>query len=475
MELAGKRFLVLGLGESGLAMAKWLHRQGGVVRVADSRENPPNREALAAVAPEIEVVGGPFRAEMFDDADYIARSPGVPISTPALAAVAGKVPVIGELDLFIDALRDIDCGAKVLAITGSNGKTTTTALTAHLLNGVGISALACGNISPSMLDALMGGLDTGNLPQVHVLELSSFQLETGPLPGCAHARFHAATVLNLSADHLDRHADMAAYREAKLAVFHGARFHVVNRDSLLPGGFSLRGVEAPQAVWYYGCQARAADARIADDLPAQGLFVEENAIWLIGGAGRKRLIGLDEIPLKGMHNAINVAAALALCATLIVELEQLLPALKTFKGLPHRVEPVAEIDGVLYVDDSKGTNVGATLAAIEGMGKPVAIVLGGDGKGQDFTPLKAALDKHGRAVALIGKDKDAIAQAIGGGLPMNAFADLETAVRWLAAQARSGDCVLLSPACASWDMFRNYAHRAEVFVGAVRALAGGRG
>ena len=198
--------------------------------------------------------------------------------------------------------------------------------------------------------------------------------------------------------------------------------------------------------------------------------LREDALWL----GDERLIGLDELPLKGLHNAANAMAALALCATIGVSAAQVLPALKTFKGLAHRVEPVAELGGMLYVDDSKGTNVGATLAAIEGMGRKVAIVLGGDGKGQDFTPLKAALEQHGRAVALIGRDAAAIELAITGcGLPVQHFADMAGAVLWLAGQARSGDCVLLSPACASLDMYRNYAHRAEAFVAAVRKLEDG--
>lgn len=198
--------------------------------------------------------------------------------------------------------------------------------------------------------------------------------------------------------------------------------------------------------------------------------LKDGALWL----GQERLIALDELPLKGLHNAANVMAALALCAAIGVGAARVLPALKTFRGLAHRVEPVAEFGGVLYVDDSKGTNVGATLAAIEGMGRKVAIVLGGDGKGQDFSPLRGALAHHGRAVALIGRDAAAIEAAIAGcGLPLRHCADMESAVRWLAGQARAGDCVLLSPACASLDMYRNYAHRAEAFIAAVRKLEAG--
>lgn len=450
MELKGRRFLVIGLGESGLAMAKWLHRQGARVRVADSRENPPNQAALATSAPGAELVAGPFRTASFAGIDCIALSPGVPRSTPEIAAA--NLPVISEVDLFTDALVRYQPGAKVLAITGSNGKTTTTALTAHLLNGAGVSAVACGNISPALLDALMAALDAGQLPAAWVLELSSFQLET-----THHLNADGAAFLNLSEDHLDRHGDMAGYAAVKARIFQGSPVRVLNRDddwSLSMGGCGTGmvtfGLNPPPRASHYG--------------------LKDGALWL----GRERLIGLDALPLKGLHNAANVMAALALCAAIGVGAARVLPALQTFRGLAHRVEPVAELGGVLYVDDSKGTNVGATLAAIEGMGRKVAIVLGGDGKGQDFSPLKAALARHGRAVALIGQDGPAIAAALEGcGLPLRHCADMEGAVRWLAGQARAGDCVLLSPACASLDMYRNYAHRAEVFIAAVRKLEAG--
>ena len=451
MKLAEQRFLVVGLGESGLEMAKWLKRQGAVVRVADSRENPPNRAALAAFAPDIEVIAGPFRAETFEGVEAIALSPGVPKATPEIVAAAGKTPIVSEVDLFADAISVLAPESKVLAITGSNGKTTTTALTAHLLNGAGVEAVACGNISPSLLDALMAALDAGRLPQVWVLELSSFQLEI-----THRLAAHAATVLNVSEDHLDRYDSMDDYVQAKARVFQSpATLKVLNRDDERSLGL---GGDSPDVVTFS-----------LDPAPRAGHYgIERGAIYF----GKERLIGLDELPVKGLHNAANVMAALALCRAVGVDAGK--AALGTFKGLPHRVEPVAEIDGVLYVDDSKGTNVGATLAAIEGMERFVAIVLGGDGKGQDFAPLREALARHGRAVALIGRDGPLIREAIEGcGLPVESFSCLEDAVRWLAGQAQAGDCVLLSPACASWDMFRDYAHRAEVFVEVVRSLQGG--
>ena len=448
MELRGKRVLVVGLGESGLAMAKWLHRQGAVVRVADSRDNPPNVEALQAVAPAAELLVGAFSAEPFAWADLVALSPGVPKATPEIAAVAGKL--VSEIELFAAGVREQVPGAPIIAITGSNGKTTTTALTAHLLNGAGVPAIACGNISPSALDALMDAQDSGALPQVWVLELSSFQLET-----THHLHAAAATVLNLSEDHLDRYAgSLANYAAAKSRIFQGKGAMILNRDD----DWSMANGRCGRKMITFGLNPapRGVDYGFAD-----------GSIW----RGKEALVELADLQLSGLHNAANAMAALALCEAVGVAPQRLIAPLKTFKGLPHRVETVAEIDGVLYVDDSKGTNVGATLAAIEGMGRKVAIVLGGDGKGQDFSPLKPALEKHGRAVALIGRDAAAIGMALeGSGVPTRIVGDMDSAVRWLAAQAEVGDCVLLSPACASLDMYKNYAHRAQAFIDAVQGL-----
>jgi len=452
MTLQGKRALVVGLGESGLAMAKWLTREGASVRVVDSRDNPPGRDELRKVAPGASLICGEFEESDFEDVDFIALSPGVPKSTPAVANA--EAPVISEIELFALGLAEYAPHSKVLAITGSNGKTTTTALTAHLLNAAGVAAVACGNISPSALDALMAALDNAALPAVWVLELSSFQLETTYSLSSA-----AATLLNLSEDHLDRYeGSMARYAQAKSRIFRGALRRVLNRDddwSLGNGGCGRGmvtfGLDAPSRACDYGLK--------------RGVIYK----------GEEKLVSLKALPISGLHNAANVMAALALCEGVGVAPAELLAGLKTFHGLPHRVEKVAEKRGVVYVDDSKGTNVGATLAAIAGLGRPVAIVLGGDGKGQDFSPLQAALKKHGRAVALIGRDAEAIAKAIAGcGLPTERFADMTGAVAWLAGQAQSGDCVLLSPACASLDMYRNYAHRAEAFIAAVEQLSPGR-
>lgn len=449
MTLDGKQALVVGLGESGLAMAKWLTRQGASVRVVDSRPKPPNAEQLQKVAPNAQLICGPFEDASFEDVDFIALSPGVPLATPEIASA--MAPVISEIELFALGVCEYAPKSRIIAITGSNGKTTTTALAEHLLNEAGLIAVACGNISPSALDALMHAIDNEDLPDVWVLELSSFQLET------THSlNADAVTLLNLSEDHLDRYAgSMMLYAQAKARIFNGAGRRVLNRDdnySLANGGCGpgmvTFGLDAPTRSMDYGIQ--------------RGAIVK----------GKEKLVPLKSLPIAGLHNAANVMAALALCEAVGAEMPRLLYGLKSFRGLPHRVEKIAEKAGVVYFDDSKGTNVGATLAAIVGMGCPVAIVLGGDGKGQNFAPLKAALQAHGRAVALIGRDAELIAAAIAGcGLPTERCADMASAVRWLAAQAQTGDCVLLSPACASYDMYCNYAQRAEAFIAAVKDLA----
>lgn len=449
--LDDKKFLVLGLGESGLAMAKWLARQGAAVRVADSRENPPNAEALQLAVPEAELITGAFSSEIFAGIDVIALSPGVPATTPLL--VDAGLPIVSEIELFALGVYTRWKAPKIIAITGSNGKTTTTALTAHLLNSAGVPAIACGNISPSALDALMGYLDVAddNAPSpVWVLELSSFQLET-----TYSLNAGAATVLNVTEDHLDRYdGNLTIYAGAKARVFQGQGIMVLNRDD----DYSLGNAACLNRVMTFGL-----------DAPSRGVDygVVRKAIY----RGEVKLVTLKALPITGLHNAANVMASLALCASIGVEAERVLPGLKSFQGLPHRVEKVAEIANVLYVDDSKGTNVGATLAAVAGMGRPVAIILGGEGKGQNFSPLKPVLAKHGRAVALIGQDASIIESAIAGcGLPVQRCVDMDEAVKWLSAQAQSGDCVLLSPACASFDMYRDYERRAEAFVQAVKGL-----
>lgn len=450
MDLKGKLTLVLGLGQSGLAVARWLARQGATVRVADSRRLPPQVDALRCTVPEAVLFAGPFAPEALAGVDLITISPGVPLQEPLVQqALAQGMPVVSEIELFAWGLRQHSPQAQVIAITGSNGKTTTTALTGVLCRAAGRRTGVAGNIGPAALDALMGAIDGNDLPAIWVLELSSFQLEA------THTlQPDAATVLNISEDHLDRHADMDDYAASKARVFQGRGVQVLNRDDIR----SMAAARQGRTVVTFGLNPP----------PRQCDYgLEDGRIM----CGSDELIPLAELKLVGRHNAGNAMAALALCQAVGIDPHSVLPALATFRGLAHRVEWVAEINRVAYFDDSKGTNVGATLAALQGLGRQLAIILGGDGKGQDFAPLRGAIEQHARAVALIGRDASAIAAVLEGcSVPMRFCADMAEAVRWCAAQTQTGDAVLLSPACASMDMYRDYAHRAEAFVAAVRGI-----
>jgi len=444
----GKQALVVGLGESGFAMARWLHRQGASLRVVDTRDNPPAAEGLRMEVPQAVIeCGAQWRAEMCAGIDFVALSPGVDLfDLPPYSC-----PVYSEIDLFSWGVQSLAAGSKIIAVTGSNGKSTVVALTAHLLLYAGYSAVACGNISPSALDALMQAQDNGQMPQFWVLELSSFQLESTHTLAA-----DAATLLNASPDHLDRHrGDFATYLAAKMRIFNGAGAVVSNRDD--QNSSSVQSDRQVEVSFGIGKPPRVSDFGLVDD-----------AIW----QGERCLLQIDEIRLQGLHNAINVMAALALCSVFDVRATQVLPDLRNYKGLPHRVEWVRTLDETIYINDSKGTNVGAAMAAISGLRRPAAVILGGDGKGQDFTPLVPVLTEHGRAVALIGRDAGLIEAAIEPcALPCKRCADMPEAVSWLRCQARPGDAVLLSPACASFDMYRNYCARGEAFIEAVEGLS----
>lgn len=443
--------LVLGLGESGLAMARWLTRQGQAVRVADSRAQPPGAAELAAAVPGAELCVGPFADALLDGVTQLAISPGLSPDLPLVqAARARGIPVLGEIELFARALAQLP-PARLIAITGTNGKTTTTALTGALVRACGLDAAVAGNISPSALDELMRRIDGNCLPDVWVLELSSFQLET-----CDSLRADAATVLNVSDDHLDRHGSLQVYAGIKARIFAGNGALLLNRDDPLVAAMARAG----RRICSFGLgPAEDSNYGLADGFLCQG---------------DTRLLAMSELQLAGLHNVANALAALALCEAIGLPRAALLAGLRTFRGLPHRVEWVARrADGVDFYDDSKGTNVGATLAALQGMGRKLVLIAGGDGKGQDFSPLTVALRTHARAVVLIGRDAARLqAETACSGVHYEQAADMEAAVRRAAGLAQAGDAVLLSPACASLDMFRNYAHRAEVFIAAVRALPG---
>ena len=450
MDLRGKLTLVLGLGQSGLAMARWLARQGARVRVADSRSAPPQAVALRAAVPAATLFAGPFAPEAFADVELMAISPGVPRQEALVqSALARGVPLVSEIELCVRGIRELSPRARLIAITGSNGKTTTTALTGALCLAAGRSVTVAGNIGPAALDALMAALDDKSLPEIWVLELSSFQLEATHTLAA-----DAAALLNVCEDHLDRYESLEDYAASKMRVFQGDGTMVVNRDDMR----SLAAAREDRRVITFGLKP----PRQADDYGIeQGYLVR----------GQDKLIKLGELKLVGRHNAANAMAALALCEAIGITPASVLPALAAFRGLAHRVEWIAEIAGVSYFDDSKGTNVGATLAAIEGLGRRLAIILGGDGKGQDFSPLRAAVERHACAVALVGRDGPAIAATLQGcRVPLRHCADMPEAVRWCATQTQAGDAVLLSPACASMDMYRDYAQRAEAFIAAVRTI-----
>jgi UDP-N-acetylmuramoylalanine--D-glutamate ligase len=463
MNLSGKRVLILGLGETGLACARWCLRQGALVRVVDSRSQPPYLTALREQASGAGFSAMPMN-ETFDKAvlagvDLLVLSPGLPAGMlPVLHARALGIPVVGEIELFAWGLQRLGVRqqCRILAITGTNGKTTTTSLAGHLCRAAGRLTGVAGNISPAALTALLAFLDEGRLPEVWVLELSSFQLET-----TASLNADAATVLNISDDHLDRYIDLDDYAAAKARVFAGDGVQVLNRQDERVKRMALPG----RQLVTFGLDAPGNEADF-------GLRENRNEPWLV--QGDHFLMPVRELPIAGLHNAANAMAALALCSAIGFAPVRLLPALRDFRGLAHRVERVAEAGDVTWYDDSKGTNVGATLAALTGMGRPVVLILGGDGKGQDFSPLRDAVARHARAVVLIGRDAPLIHQAIAGcGRPLLPVGSLEEAVAIAAGQAQPGDAVLLSPACASFDMFRNYEHRARVFIDAVlRQVAG---
>jgi UDP-N-acetylmuramoylalanine--D-glutamate ligase len=491
----GKNALVLGLGESGLAMALWLARSGARVRIADTRESPDRLPALREAIADVEFVAGPFGASLLDGMDFVAVSPGLApgreLKEIAPAATAANIPVWGEIELFAQALEALEneraYTPKVIAITGTNGKTTVTTLVGQLCERAGKTVRVAGNISPAALDVLRDVMDNDALPEVWVLELSSFQLQT-----TFTLEADAATVLNVTQDHLDWHGDMPSYAAAKHRIFAADTVRVLNRDDATV----MRMASATGVNVTFGTDAPI----LRDDL---GLNNERGVLWLATaipaeeeGEPKKRkkndpppppvecmvknLMPADALQIRGVHNAANALAALALCRAIDLPLAPLLHGLREYRGQPHRVELVGAINDIEYYDDSKGTNVGATVAALNGLGKAftgaqqrLVVIMGGDGKGQDFTPLAEPVSRYVRAVLLIGRDAPQLRAALEpSGVDLeDCGTDLPLAVKRSSELAQAGDAVLLSPACASMDMFKNYAHRAQVFIDAVRDIA----
>ena len=434
------RAVVVGLGKTGYSVARFLLSSGSRVAVTDSRAQPPELARLAALGADVEVRTGGFDVALLEHADLVVVSPGVALSGPFFeAARARGLAIVGDIELFARAAR-----APVVGITGTNGKSTVTTLLEKMAARAGLTMRAGGNLGAPALELLDSSVE------LYILELSSFQLETTESLVLA-----AATVLNVTPDHLDRYADVGAYAAAKARIFARCDVAVINLDD-------------PLVAAMVGPGRRQLSFSLRADVGADyALMRRDDADWWLMRRGEP-LLAFSHMRLTGLHNAANALAALALAEALGLPRAACIAALSAFTGLAHRTQWVAEIDGVRYVNDSKGTNVGATLAAVAGMPGPLIVIAGGDGKGQDFTPLHAAFAGKVRAAVLIGRDARLLGQALQGASELHYAASLEAAVECAARLARPGDTVLLSPACASLDMFRSYTHRGEVFAGVVQ-------
>ena len=445
-ELKGKNIVVLGAGMTGLSCARFLHHHDVAFTMNDSRDNNELALSVSSQFPQVNFVHGKWHQPLISQADVLIVSPGIDLSTPEITqAIAPSCQVIGDVELYC-----LVTNTPILAVTGSNGKSTVVSLLAHVGSTVGLKVQLGGNIGAPVLDQLITE-ETTALDML-VLELSSFQLET-----LSSMKAVAASVLNVSDDHLDRHKTLANYGKIKRSIYQQSQVAVINRNDpatacdLIDKKIISFGRDVPQ-TGQFGLREQAGKTQLA--------------------YGDAVLIALDELPLAGIHNALNYLAVLALGYSAGWPLAGMVESLKSFQGLPHRCQRVATDDGIMWVNDSKATNVGSTLAAIEGLAPSLSsknkllLIAGGDGKGADFTPLKQAINQHVAQVFTLGKDGQAIANLTGDGIY---FSSLEQAVSAAGKTARAGDIVLLSPACASLDMFQNFAQRGQAFIKAVNA------
>ncbi|NMY36768.1 UDP-N-acetylmuramoyl-L-alanine--D-glutamate ligase [Pseudomonas lundensis] len=438
--------IVVGLGKSGMSLVRFLARQGVSFAVADTRENPPELATLRRDYPQVEVRCGELDVEFLCRADELYVSPGLALATPALQAAAARgVKLSGDIDLFARNAK-----APIVAISGSNAKSTVTTLVGEMAAAAGKRVAVGGNLGMPALDLLSDDVE------LYVMELSSFQLETTHQLGA-----EVATVLNVSEDHMDRYSGLPAYHLAKHRIFRGARQVVVNRQDALTRPLMSDGLPC----WTFGLGA--------PDFKAFGLREENGEKYL--AFEFQNLMPVRELKVRGAHNQANALAALALGHAVGLPFDAMLSSLRNFTGLEHRCQWVRELEGVSYYNDSKATNVGAALAAIDGLGMDMdgklVLIAGGDGKGADFSGLRDSVTKYCRAVVLIGRDASLIADALGDAIPQVRAASLDEAIAQSRALAQSGDAVLLSPACASFDMFKNYEERGQLFARAVGALA----
>lgn len=436
------RTIVVGLGRTGLSCARYLQSRGVSFAVTDSRAAPPESSALRQLAPDADTFFGGFDDTLLDGATQIIVSPGVSLREPFLMSAANRsVPIAGDIELFAREVK-----APVAAITGTNGKSTVTTLVARMAEAAGKRVLAGGNLGRPALELL-----DEPVPDLYVLELSSFQLDTTQSLHTA-----AAAVLNVTPDHMDRYATLQDYAASKARIFAHCDAAIVNLDDVAVRGMAGR----LQRVLGFSLLRDPAADYCAAQLDGDVALMQGDA----------QIALMSELKITGLHNAANALASLAMSEALGLARERCVQVLREFPGLPHRSQWLADIDGVRYVDDSKGTNVGATLAAVAGMPGSLVVIAGGQGKGQDFAPLAAAFRNKVRHIVLLGEDAKLIGDALAGVCTMQFARDMDEAVQLSANAARSGETVLLSPACASLDMFRDYAHRGDVFAAAVRGL-----
>lgn len=440
-----QRALVVGLGLTGLSCARYLAARDYDVTIVDDRDQPPMLDELTATLRHVDCHTGAWDPRLFDDPGLLVVSPGLSLGEPLIAkAIANGTPAVGDVELFAQAVT-----APVLAVTGVNGKSTVTALLGEMCREAALDTRVGGNIGVPILSLL-----EPPSPDVYVVELSSFQLET-----TYSLNAFSATVLNLSRDHMDRYDSFEQYAAAKARVFNGDGIMVLNRDDDAVLAMAISGRR--QIRFGLGPPHGPEDF---------GLIEVDGVEWL--GNGRQIRVPVDRVPLQGRHNLANALAAMALAHTMNVPADAMQRAISRFQALPHRSQVVAEYAGVTWIDDSKATNVGATHAALTGETRPVVLIAGGQGKGADFGLLKDAVATHARAVVLIGRDAGLIESALEGAAPVTHVSNMIDAVAHANELAQSGDVVLLSPGCASFDMFDNYAHRGEVFTSMVRDLIG---